>query len=164
VAGVTPSQAARAASKWVTKTSPTSWRDPLVEDAVEEVAPLQRADRSLGYERALVEIERSFGSRLPPARSGDLEQFGRGPLHDRNELEKADLHLVAKEAVDLEGVLGVRGVDGAEDVDVDVVIDQVAIAGHDSIEGAATLLVDAVGVVQFSRSVDGEADEKVVLL
>ena len=70
---------------------------------------------------------------------------------------------VAKEAVHLDGMIRVRGVDGAEDVHVDAMTLQHVVAGDHLVEGGLTALVDAEGVVHLARPVDAHADEETVL-
>ena len=99
-----------------------------------------------------------------PALVGEGDGLLGGALDDRNELDVLRLQLVAKEAVHLERVVGVGGVDGAQDVDVDIVPAQAVPAADHVVEAAPALLVDAVGVVHGARAVDAEADQVVVLL
>ena len=74
------------------------------------------------------------------------------------------LQLVAEEAVDLDRMVGVGRVDGAQDVDVHTVVVQAPPAAHHVVERALAALVDAVGVVQRLRAVDAQADQDLVLL
>jgi len=119
---------------------------PLIEDVAEEMAVLLRADRAVLHALAFLI-------------AGVVVA-----LHDRDELHEPDLQFIAEEAVDLQRVVGVGGVYGAEDVEVDLVALQHLAPAHDALKGRLAALVDAVGVVQFTRPVHAEADEEVVLL
>ena len=55
--------------------------------------------------------------------------------------------LVPEEVVDLQGVIGVGGMDRAQDVNVDRVLLQDLPAAHHLLEGAGAALVDPVGIV-----------------
>ncbi len=97
-------------------------------------------------------------------RIGDRQRLGRRALDDRDELDEVGLQLVAEEAIDLDRMIGVRGVDRAQDVDVDAVPVQALPAAHHVVERALAAFVDAVGVVHLARAVDAQADEDLVLL
>ena len=134
---------------------------PLLEHVDEEVAPLLRADRAGGDELALLLVERPVAPRRPRLRP---ERGVGDALDDRDELDEPRPELVAEEAVDLGAAVGVAVVDGAEDVELDAVLDELAPAAHHLVEAALAALVDAVGVVDLARPVDREPDEEVVLL
>ena len=85
-------------------------------------------------------------------------------LDDRDELHPPRSQLVAEEAIDVAPVVLVGGVDGAQDVEVDLVLAEMTPAVHHPVERALAAPVDAIGVVQFPRAVHAQADEEVVLL
>ncbi len=138
---------------------------PLLEDVDQEAAVLFGADRALGDQVAGLRVEQALLARLlAPALVGDLDRLLGGALDDRDELHPLRAQLVAEEAVHRAAVLLVGGVDGAQDVEVDLVLAQEAPAAHHQVEGALAAAVDAVGVVQLARAVDAQADQEVVLL
>ena len=61
-------------------------------------------------------------------------------------------------------MIGVGGVNRAQDIDLHFVPAQRLAAAHDLIEASGAALVDPVGIVHLLRAVHAEADEKVVLL
>ena len=97
---------ARAVSKWLTKTSPTSRTTHSSNTAVRKRAP------GLGVDRAV-------GDRVPLLEPGLVVA-----LDDRDELDVAQPELVAEEPVDLERVVLVGGVDRAQDVRLDAMAAQ----------------------------------------
>ena len=118
---------------------------PLVEDRGEEAAVVLGPDAAVGHGAGA-----AVGGR-------------RLDLDDRDELDVARAQLVAEEAVDLERVRGVGGVDGAEDVELDAVPLQEAGGGDARGRRPACRRVVPVGVVQLAWAVDAEAHEVVVL-
>ena len=102
--------------------------------------------------------------RSPQPDVGHGQHLGCHALDDRDELNELGFQLVAKEAIDLERMAGVRGVDRAEDVDVHPCRLSSLPAAHDVVERALAALVDAIGVVHLARPVDAQADEELVRL
>jgi pimeloyl-ACP methyl ester carboxylesterase/class 3 adenylate cyclase len=101
---------------------------------------------------------------LAPAFVGYGQQVLGGALDDRDELDELGAEVVAEEAVDVEGVVLVGGVDRAEEVHVNPVPAEEIPAAHHVIEGAGAALVHAVGVMHLAGAVDAEADKEGVLL
>ncbi len=118
---------------------------PLVEDCVQEAAVVLRLHAAPGYRPR------------PAARGRRLD------LDDRDELDEAGAELVAEEAVHLERVPGVGGVDRAQHVELGAVLLQAAGGRDDAVEDGSPAEVVPVGVVQLARPVDAEPDEVVVL-
>ncbi|CAB3796183.1 hypothetical protein LMG28138_04015 [Pararobbsia alpina] len=58
----------------------------------------------------------------------------------------------------------VGGVDRAEDIELNAMLAQLLPPAHDQIEGALRMAIDAKGVVKFTRTINTQAHEKVVLL
>ena len=112
----------------------------------------------LGIERAI-----RTGPFSPP-QVGERKELLRGPLHNGDELHKFGLQFVPKEAVHLDRVIRVRGMNRAQDVDVHPTSVEGFPSGHDLVEAPGAAFVDAVGVVHFLGAVYAETDEKVVLL
>src|SRR5208337_4183127 len=138
---------------------------PFVVDADEELAELFRRHRALGDQVALLLVQRPVRTlQAAPALVGEGYRLLGSALDDGDQLDVLRLQLVAKEAVHGERVVGVGGVNRAEDVDVDVVRAQAVPAADHVVEAAFALLVDAVRVVQLARPIDAQADQVVVLL
>ena len=72
--------------------------------------------------------------------------------------------MVAEEPVNLQTVIAVRRMDGAENIDVDLVPRKAGPRAHDLIEGAAPTLRDAVGVVHGLWTIDAQADQETMRL
>ena len=85
-------------------------------------------------------------------------------LDDRDELHPLRAQLVAEEAIDRAPVVLVGGVDRAEDVEFDPVAAESPPAAHHQVKGALAAAIDPIGVVEFARTVDAQADQEVVLL
>ncbi len=68
-----------------------------------------------------------------------------------------------EEGVDFERLLGVDAVDDGEGVEFDLVFFEAGEAAHGGVEGGFAVLVIAVEIVDGSGTIDGEADEEVVL-
>ena len=77
---------------------------------------------------------------------------------------KVGAELVAEERVDLATVIAVDRVDRGEHVPVDLVALQDVEASHHSVERRLAALVDTVGIVHLTRSVDRDPDQEPVLL
>ena len=138
---------------------------PLLEDVDQEAAVLLGPDRALGDQVAGLRVEQPLLARLlAPALVGDLDRLLGGALDDRDELHPLRAQFIAEEAIDGAPVVLVGGVDGAQDVEVDLVLAQVTPAAHHQVERALAATVDTVGVVQLARSIHAQADEEVVLL
>ena len=75
--------------------------DPVLEDVDEEAAVALGADRPVGHEAAVEDVQRPALAAFAPAGVGGRERLGRGPLDDRDELHERGTALVAQEAVDL---------------------------------------------------------------
>ena len=58
----------------------------------------------------------------------------------------------------------VSGVDRAQDVELNPMLAQLVPPAHDQIEGTLRMTIDAKGVVKFTRAIDTQPHEKVVLL
>ena len=58
----------------------------------------------------------------------------------------------------------ISGIDSAEDVEFGFVLLQQARGPHNFIECAGAALVVAIGIVSVARSVDAQADEKVIFM
>ena len=107
------------------------------------------------------------GRRVFQVRRGgkiELELGGCGidlALDDGDELEVLRAYAF-EELVDLDRVLDGFGVDAGEGVELDLVFAEDVEAADDLLVGVAAFLVDAVGVVQVFRAVDGEPDEEIV--
>ena len=119
---------------------------PVFEDADEEGAPLVGGHRALGDCVAIWHAVQA------------------GPLDDGDQLDEAGAALVAQEAVDLDGVLGVGGVHGRQCVPLYAVLAERREAAHDLVEGGPADLVATISIVQLARAVDAQTDEKAVLL
>ena len=138
---------------------------PFLENVDEKASVLLAPDRAVGHEIAGLGVEKALARAvIAPALVGDRERLGRRPLDDRDELHPFGAELVAEEAVDLSAMLLVGGVDGAQDVELDPVLAKKAPPAHHEVEGALTLPVAPIGVMQFARPVDAETHEEVVLL
>ena len=118
---------------------------PLVEDRVQEAAVVVRLHAALGRRARQAVVRRRLD------------------LDDGDQLDEACAELVAEEAVDLQGVPGVGGVDRAEHVERDAVLLEAAGGRDDSVEDRPAAEVVPVGVVQFARAVEARPDEVVVL-
>ena len=125
-----------------------------------------RADGALGDQIAGLRVEQALAAARPlaPALVGDGERLLGGALDDRDELHPLRAQLVAEEAIDGAAVLLVGGVDRAQNVELDAVLAQMPPSLHDEVEGALSAPVAPVGVVQFARPVDAQADQEIVLL
>ena len=107
---------------------------PLVEDRAQELSPGIGLDGSIGDRVALLETRVVH------------------PFDDRDQLDVLYVQLVAKEPIDVEGVVVVRRVHGAQHVHLDTVAPEQVEASHHLLEGGLTLLVDPVRVVQPARA------------
>jgi hypothetical protein len=87
--------------------------------------------------------------------------FGR-PLNYRDQLDVLGLEVISEEAVDVERMIGVCGVDRAKDVCVNLMLLEAIPAANYVVEGTLVALADAIGVMQGARSVDADPDEVVV--
>ena len=120
---------------------------------------------SLGHQTAGLRVERPISALLAaPALVRQGDRLRGGAFDDRNQLDVLRVQFIAEEAIDLERMVRIGGVDRAEDIDVDLVLAQAVPAAHHVVEAALVPLVDAVGIVQMPRTVDADADEVVVLL
>jgi len=143
--------------------------DPLVEDGYQEPPERSGVDAAVGDMMPLLHVQGSLAA-VPvvfpggPAEARERQQRLGDPFNDRDELDELHPHLVTEEAVHVEGMILVGCMDGAQHVDVDVAGRQRLVAGHDPIEAALSLLVEAVRVVELAGTVDGETDEEPVLL
>ena len=77
---------------------------------------------------------------------------------------KARLHAVAEEAVDLQRMVGISGMDSAQHIAIDAMPLQQFPGSHYQMKGTSTALVHAISVVHFLWAVDAKADKEVVLL
>ena len=111
---------------------------PLVEDRAEEVA-VRRGLDGVGEELAVVAVD------------------------DRDQLDEVRVEVVAQEAVDVGAVVLVGAVHRHQRVPLHPVPLQRGEAGHDPVEGRLAAPVDAVGVVELARAVDGDPHQEVVL-
>ena len=118
--------------------------NPLVEHRDEE-APV-----ALGGDRALGDV----GPGRDATRGGQLD--------DGDELDVLRAEVVAQEAVDLQSVVLVRVVHGGQHVPAHPVRLEPVQPGDDAVERRLAALVDAVGVVEFARAVDRDADQEVL--
>ena len=121
--------------------------------------------RAFGDQIAGLGIEQTLlAGHFAPALVGDADGLLGRALDDGDELDPLRAQLVAKEAVDRPSVMLVGGIDGTQDVEIDLVTAQRLPALHHQIEGALAATVQPVGVVQLARAVHTQADQKVVLL
>jgi len=96
--------------------------------------------------------------------AGDGQALRGRALDDRDELHEAGAQLVAEEAVHLDRVVAVRGVDGAQDIDIHPVRPQELPPAPHLVERARAALVDPIGVVHRLRAIHAEAHKKAVFL
>jgi hypothetical protein len=109
---------------------------PFIEDPDEEAAVRGRLDRAVREPRSLLFVGLVLA------------------LNDGNELDVARPELVAEEAVDFERMEAVRGVDGAQDVELDAVLVHQA-RRPDGGRNRFLARIAAVGVVKLARAVGG---------
>ena len=139
--------------------------NPLLENIHQELAILFAIDRALSDEVAVLRVEQALAVGLvTPALVGDVDGFGAGALDNRDELHPLRVHLVPKEPIDGAAMVFVGGVDRAKNVEVDSVLVEEPPAVHHLVEGAFFAAIDPVLVVEFARTVDAQADQKIVLL
>src|SRR5436309_3354654 len=99
----------------------------------------------------------------PPALIRNLQGVRGRPLDDRDELDVVRAEVVAQKAIDLAAAVTVDGVNGCQDVPVDVVpLEDVKARDH-PLEGRLAALVDPIGVVHGRRTVNRYPDEEPVL-
>ncbi len=84
-------------------------------------------------------------------------------LHDRDELDVGGIELVAQEAIDVERLPRVQPMHAGQRVECHAGPAQQVGGGHHLVEGRRTALVDTKAVVQFTRPVDAQPDQKAVL-
>ena len=137
---------------------------PLVEDGDEEMPVLLWANGALGDQLADLCVERAVaaGSFAPTLVSHGQRLCG-CPLDDRDELHVLRFQLVAEEVIDIQWVVCIGRMDGAQDVYVDAVLQQEMPAAHHLLEGAGAALIDPVGIVQRLRAVHAQPDQEAVL-
>lgn len=121
---------------------------PFVEDLVQKTPPLFRTHGAPGNPITLL------GTGLTVR----IDTFD-----DRNELYVLSFELVTEKPVDRERMIGVYCIDGAENIELDPVLLQMAGRLQDPLEGAVSALVHAVGIVKLFRAIHAQADEEVVL-
>ncbi len=138
--------------------------DPLVEDGDQEAAPLVGPHRSFRNQFPFEKVERPRLVRVAPALVGQREQFGGRSFDDRDELHELGAEVVTEEAVHLEPVISVGGMDGTQDVEIDGMRLQEAEPAHHPVEGTGAALVEAVGVMERLGSVETDAHQETVLL
>ena len=127
---------------------------PLLVDVDEELPVVRPADRALGDERPRLGVEQPLPARsCAPSPVRQRQRVRGGPFHDRDELHPPGLELVAEVPVDGRAVVLVGRVDGAQDVDVDVVAAQRRPALHHLAVGALPAPVHPIGVVDRCRAV-----------
>ena len=83
-------------------------------------------------------------------------------LHEGNELEVAGSHL-AQEVIDLDRMFRIGGAYDGECIELDAMLFQQLQTLHDAVEGGFLALVHTIGVVEATRAVDTEPDEKFIL-
>ena len=111
---------------------------------------------------------RDGGFRLPGLgglgviEAGGFPAGGWQAFYEGNELEVAGSHR-AQEVIDLDRMFHIGGADDGECIELDAVFFQQLQALHDAVEGWLLALVHAIGVVEASRAVDTEPDEKSIL-
>ena len=138
---------------------------PFLEHIDQEAAVLFGAHRPFGDQVAGLGIEQALlAGHFAPALVGNADGLLGGALDDGDELDPLRAQFVAKEAVDRPPMVLVGGIDGTQDVEVDLVTAQRLPALHHQIEGALAATVQPVGVVQLARAIHTQADQKVVLL
>src|SRR5580698_2711790 len=139
--------------------------DPFFEDIDEEAAVLFASDRAFRYKVTGLRVEQTFAARLfAPALVRDVDGLLRCALNDRNELHPLRSHFITKKAVDRATMLLVSGIYRAQDVELDAVLLQVCPPLHDAVECTFLAAVQPVGVVQFTWTVNAQADQKIVFL
>ena len=124
--------------------------DPFIEDAGKKFAVGKRLNRPVGdlcgvIERWLNEHE-AVGLRL-----------GRLSFNDGNELDESAADLLEK-PVDLERVLRVVAVYNSESIEFDFMRFELVEAAHDAVKCRRVAFIDPVMIVEFSRSVNRNAD------
>ena len=84
-------------------------------------------------------------------------------LNDGDELHVLRPEFISEIAVDLKAVVFVSSVDRAQDVGVDIGVTQVFPPSNHHRVSSMPAAVETVGVMEVSRAIDGDADEKIVL-
>ncbi len=104
---------------------------PFIKDPGEELPILFRSDGQGGYGTAFSVT-----------------------FHYRDKLDKLCLYHIAEEAVDFTGMIPVDRIDGAQDVEVHLVLFQAGDSLHHAVKRSFSSLVSPAGIVQFPRPVD----------
>ena len=118
---------------------------PLVEDLDEVSSPLARPDGAVRDRAAFLE-------------SGLVV-----PLNNGDELDVSGIKFIAKEAVHVEGIISVFRIDGAQDVELDLMLLQQPDGSLSQAKSPMTGLVFAIEVMKLPGAVDTQADEEIVL-
>src|SRR5579863_863281 len=139
--------------------------DPLFEDIHKEASVLFASDRALRYKVAGLRVEQTLASRLlAPPLVGDIDGLRGCALNDGNELHPLRSHLVTKKAVDRAAVFLVGGIYRAQNVELDAMLLQVCPPLHDAVERAFLAAVQTICVVEFTRAVNAQTDQKIMFL
>lgn len=138
---------------------------PFLEDLDQEAAELLGPHRAQADQAACLGVERALTVRqLTPGLVHQRGCLGCQPLDNGDELDEVGSQVVPEETVHLQGVLGVGGVHGAQDVRLHTVLLQQLPAAQNCVEAALPAFIRAVDVVHLGRAVQAEADEEIVPL
>ena len=139
--------------------------NPLFEDVHEELPILPATNSSVGHQVARLRIEDALAiGLLAPAQICDLDRVCAGSLDNGDELHPLCAHLVAKEAIDRAAVFLVGSVHRTQDIEVHIVLAQVAPALHYLVEGSLLPAIKPIGIVDLPGTVATKANKKIVFL
>ena len=84
-------------------------------------------------------------------------------LDDRDKLHVLRPEFISEITIDLKAVVFVSSVDRAQDIGVNIGVTQVFPSTNHHRVSSMPATVEAVGVMEVFRAIDGDADEKIVL-
>ncbi len=84
-------------------------------------------------------------------------------LHNGDELHEVRADLVAQEAVHLQGVIGIGGVDSGQDVELHLVLLQESCGTQHLVECRSASFIHAIGIVHGLRAIQTQPNQEVVL-
>ena len=137
---------------------------PVLENLDQKRTILPGFHRTVAYQMILPERECVLFPRQAPLTLNRLQAGPwHPPLHDGDELDEPRLQGVPEKVVHLQWMGGIHGMHRAENISVHIMLlQQVPPAPH-LVEASLSAFIDPVGVVHFSRSIQAQADEEVVL-